>query len=424
MSGAILALFNTGAGYLTGKFFRSIGMSRAVLALSFARMADAMGNSILFIVLPLYVAKIPELYFHFALPVMVGILLSFYGFVNSALQPFMGALSDRLGKRKLLIIAGLALMGAGTVAFVAARHFWDLLILRMMQGVGVAITVPASMALMASITEKESRGGAMGIYSTLRVVGFSLGPLIGGYLKVHFGFNAAFFAGGGFIFLAMLMVFFWVKDVKVVPAKKSNRPFKWLDFSLLEPGIASAALATFIMAIAFSIVTTLENEFNARLDMTAFGFGIAFSALMVGRLLFQVPLGRLSDHIGRKPLVMAGLIFLAPVTAVLGETQTMFQLTILRVFQGIATAGIAAPAFAVAADLSRSGGEGRQMSVITMGFGLGLALGPLLAGLLAVVFFELPFLVAGILALLGAWIVFRYMPETVHNPKSIFRRRP
>jgi len=49
---------------------------------------------------------------------------------------------------------------------------------------------------------------------------------------------------------------------------------------------------------------------------------------------------------------------------------------------------------------------------VTMGFGLGIALGPLIAGLLVVAFFDLPFLVAGGMSIIGAWIVYRKMPET------------
>jgi DHA1 family multidrug resistance protein-like MFS transporter len=137
--------------------------------------------------------------------------------------------------------------------------------------------------------------------------------------------------------------------------------------------------------------------------------------LMVSRLLFQIPLGRLSDYIGRKKVILAGLFLLVPATALLGEAQTTLQLVGLRLMQGLASAGIAAPAFALAADLASAGGEGRQMSVITMGFSMGLMLGPLVAGILAVVFFELPFLVGGALALIGAWVVYRYVPETVHR---------
>jgi MFS family permease len=82
--------------------------------------------------------------------------------------------------------------------------------------------------------------------------------------------------------------------------------------------------------------------------------------------------------------------------------------------QGIASAGIAAPAFALAADLSKPGGEGRQMSITTMGFGLGIALGPLIAGVLAVLSFHLPFVIGGLMSLVGAWVVHRYVIETVH----------
>ncbi|MFZ0450313.1 MAG: MFS transporter [Desulfatiglandaceae bacterium] len=406
------------------KLAESIGLTRPVLALSIARMTDAMGNSILFIVLPLYVAKIPPTaYLHFPLPVLVGILLALYGLVNSVLQPFMGALSDRMGRRKVLILIGLGLMGMGTIGFIPATTFLELVSLRMLQGIGVAITIPASMAIMAAVTEQKTRGGAMGVYSTLRIVGFAIGPLVGGFLKVTWGFNAAFVAGAGFIAAAMVLVHFWVEEVKIPPKSLHTPPFKILDRKLMHPGILSAAAATFIMAIAFSMVTTLENEFNARLDISALGFSIAFSSLMVGRLLFQVPLGRLSDSVGRKPIIILGLLFIAPITALLGEVTTLQQFIFLRVLQGIATAGIGAPAFAVAADLSQVGGEGRQMSLITLGFGLGLALGPMIAGALAIVFFDLPFLTGGVMAIAGAWIVQRHMPETVQGAKTLFKKR-
>lgn len=401
-------------------FLKSIGLNRAVLALSVARMADAMGNSILFIVIPLFVAKIPHVYFHMPLPVMVGVLLASYGLVNSIAQPFTGALSDRLGKRKILIISGLGVISLATLAFVFAGSFLDLFLLRTLQGIGVAMTIPASMALMAVITQKETRGGSMGIYSTLRMAGFATGPLIGGYLKVHFGFNVTFYAGAGLLVIAMLMVYFWVKDVPVPEEAKSSRKFKIIDTSILDSGIVSAAIATFIMASSFSMVTTLENEFNARLQINAFDFSIAFSVLIIGRLLFQIPLGRLSDFIGRKPIIILGMILMAPATALLGESGSFYHFILLRIFQGIAAAGVAAPAFAVAGDLASTGGEGRQMSIITMGFGLGLAIGPLLAGLLAVVFFELPFLTVGFLSLVGAWVVYHYMPETVEGGKVLF----
>lgn len=389
-----------------------MGASRLVLALSVARLGDAVGNSILFIALPLYVAKLASPWFPFPESVRVGILLSLFGLVSATLQPVMGAVSDRLGRRKPLILLGLLVMGAGTFGFMAAVRFTDLLLLRALQGVGVALTIPASMALMAAGSTRETRGGSMGIYTTMRMTGFAAGPLIGGFLQTRYGFNAAFLAGGACILLGFLLVQLWVQELPV-PAAARPRSFRPFDRSLLSPGIAAAALATLLMAGSFSMMTTLEKQFNDRLHETAFGFSVAFSALMVSRLIFQIPLGRLSDRLGRKPLIVGGLLLMAPATALLGVVTSTAQLTGARLLQGLAAAAVAAPAFALAGDLAVGGGEGRQMSLLTTGFGLGIAIGPFVAGLLAVVSFELPFFVAGAALVVGAWVVQRFVTETV-----------
>lgn len=392
-----------------------LGANRTVMALSMARLGDAIGNSILFVVIPLYVAALPASLFRLPETVLVGITIALYGLVNSALQPFMGALTDRVGRRKLFIQAGLLLMGVSTLAFSLATHFVDLLIIRGFQGVGIALTVPASMALMTTSSQKKTRGGSMGIYSTMRMAGFSLGPLIGGFLHDKLGFNAAFMAGAAAIFSGLILVQHWVHEEPFNASPGSDRPFRIVDRELLTAGILGLGFATFVMAASFSMMTTLESQFNARLGQTALAFGVAFSALMISRLIFQIPLGRLSDRVGRKPLIILGLLLMAPATVLLGVAASTLQLTGMRLLQGLASAAIAAPAFALAADLSSKGGEGRQMSIITLGFGLGIALGPLIAGVLAIHSFELPFLIGGGLSLLGAWVVYHYVPESVHR---------
>ncbi|MEZ4770966.1 MAG: MFS transporter [Caldilineales bacterium] len=396
----------------------SVGANRVVVALSVARFGDAVGNSILFVVIPLYVAKLQSPLFNLPETVLVGLLISVYGLVTSVMQPVMGGLVDRIGRRKLMIEIGLGLMAVSTLAFVVATRYSQLIMVRGLQGIGVAMTIPASLALMTSGTEKRTRGGSMGIYSTMRMAGFAIGPLVGGYLIDHVGFNSAFFAGAVAIVLGLVAVQVWVKDQGPRPVESSGQRFQLFDRDLLTIGILGLSFATFVMAAAFSMMTALESQFNQRLQQTTLAFGIAFSALMVSRLIFQIPLGRLSDRIGRKPLIVAGLVLMAPATMLLGVVMTSMQLTGLRLFQGLASAAIAAPTFALAADLSRAGGEGRQLSIVTMGFGLGIAVGPLIAGVLAVVSFELPFVIGGVLALLGAWIVGHYVPESVHRNRQ------
>jgi MFS family permease len=395
------------------QFLEEIGANRVVLALSAARMGDAVGNSILFIVIPLYIAELPAPWFPLPETVRAGLLISLYGLVNALLQPFAGALIDRANRRKIFIQAGLVLMGVSTFAYIFASRFLDVLLLRILQGIGFAVTIPASMAIMALSTETKTRGGSMGVFSTARMLGLTAGPLLGGYLYDHYGFNAAFFAGTGFVVLGFILVQIWVKEVRVETGPRREKAFKIIDRKLLSAGILGSGLATFVMAGAFSMMTPLEKQFNVRLHESAFAFAVAFSALMFSRLLLQIPVGRLSDRLGRKPLIIAGMILMAPMTALLGEAATTLQLIVLRLVQGVGSAGIAAPALALAADMSRSGGEGRQMSITTMGFSLGISVGPLMAGVLAVFSFRLPFVIAGAMLLASAWIIHRYVPETV-----------
>lgn len=377
-----------------------------VLALSFARMADALGNSLLIILLPLYIAEQPAVLLDLPVETQVGLVISLYGFLFSFAQPLAGWATDRVRKRKPFILAGLALMTLATLGFIFAKQYVWIVILRALQGVGVAMIIPAVLALITGATEKRTRGNAMGVYSTLRMVGFASGPLLAGAIHVHFGFTPAFIVGAGFLVVAMLLVQYTVKEDSRYLEEYSTDGAVLKSFSAPTPTNLVLMFSTIVMASSLSMMSALETEFNHRLSQTALGFGVAFSALTVSRLFVQIPVGRLSDRIGRKKLIVWGLVALAPLTVLFGYVGTTVQLINLRLVQGVATACIAAPAFALAGDLARKGGEGREMSFVTMGFGLGLGIGPLIAGILAgYVSFEFPFYVVGVMSLAAAALV-------------------
>jgi MFS family permease len=251
----------------------------------------------------------------------------------------------------------------------------------------------------------------MGVYSTFRVSGLAVGPLVGGFLNDHYGFDTTFFVGAAFTLLGALLVQIWVREIRLDPSTYERHNFRIIDPKLLSVSLVWLGFATFIMAVSFTLIAPLEQRFNQRLSQTATAFGLAFSALTMTRILVQTPLGHLSDRIGRKPLIVAGLVLMAIATTPMGLVRTTGELAGLRILQGLGSAGIAAPVFALAGDMSRAGGEGRQMSIVTMGFGLGAALGTLFAGILAVYSLALPFFVAGGASLLTALLVYRNVQE-------------
>jgi MFS family permease len=393
---------------------QQLGANRAVLALSVGRMGDAIGNSVVFTIVPIFIAQLPHPLISLPSVVLSGILLSLFGIANAALQPFAGAFIDRLNRRKPFVLAGLIVLFGATLGYVFAGTYTELLVMRVFQGFGVALAIPATLAILTNATEKSSRGGSMGVFSTSRVIGLAIGPLIGGFLYDRYGFNTAFYVGAGFVLLGVIAVQLWVQEVRAPEEQQEQQgSFQLFDTSLLTASFLGLGFATFVMASSFSMITPLENQFNQRLQQGALAFGAAFSALMVTRILTQIPLGRLTDQRGRKLMIVGGLLLMALSTAPMGLVRQTWQLVLLRAFQGLASAGIAAPAFALAGDLSQAGGEGRQMSIITMGFVLGLSFGTLIAGILAIYWLELPFILGGALSLVGAWVVFQFVPETV-----------
>jgi len=408
---------------------RLLDTPEEVVALSFARMADALGNSMLIIALPVFIAEQPSAALG-RLPeeLQVGLVISLFGLLFAAAQPITGAWSDRLGRRRPFVLAGLVVMAVATLGFTRAEGYGAIVALRGLQGIGVALVVPAVLALITGATETRNRGNAMGVYSTFRLVGFATGPLLGGLLLVRLGFDAVFIVGAGFVTAALLLVWLTVAE----PAAADDGGARAADGRppgtgrsaagapterrgwLPSRSLAALMFSSVVLACSLSMIASLENVFNERLAQTAFGFGVAFSALTVSRLVVQIPLGRLSDRVGRKKLIVVGLLALAPITASFGHVTSTAQLVGLRLLQGAATAGIAAPAFALAGDLARRGSEGREMSLVTMGFGIGMAAGPVLTGALAgYLGFAVPFYAFALLSLLAAVTVWRLVEETV-----------
>jgi DHA1 family multidrug resistance protein-like MFS transporter len=295
----------SGAGVATmavkriGERLHRFGFTGEVLAISFARMGDAVGTGILLVILPLYVAKMHVAWLDVSEPVRVGIVLALYGIASAVAQPFVGALSDRTGRPKLLILLGLLLLGTATLAIVPTHTYEWLLLLRVVQGIGLAGAIPTSVALLTLGSQQESRGRAMGLYTTFRIIGLSIGPLVGGALHDPLGFSATFYAAAGVTLLGAVMVWIWVENKKET-AEEVAETHERFGRQFFNGGILALGFATFVMAGSFSMMVTLEKQYAVRLHETALAFGTAISALMFSRIVLQVPLGWLSDRVGRR----------------------------------------------------------------------------------------------------------------------------
>ncbi|AAV45256.1 multidrug resistance protein-like [Haloarcula marismortui ATCC 43049] len=419
------------------------GTDTRVLTLAFARMADALGNSFLIIVLPLYIASGQVslagiagqqiLGFTLQTETLIGLVLSLFGLLNSFGQPFTGRLSDRTGKRRVFVLTGLVLFAIGSAAYPFLSSYWAVLAARAFQGLGAAFTIPATVALVNDYAASDAeRGGNFGVFNTFRLIGFGFGPIIAGVVITGglaandvVTYRIAGTAISGFTAAFAIAVLGAVVSLALVWALIQDPPFeaeagKDLSIAILDrdgEGLDSVfvlGVGTFMMASTIALFATLEGPVRMRLNESTLFFSVQFAAVVIANVVFQVPIGRASDRLGRRPFIVAGFVILVPSVFAQGIVTGPWLMLLARFVQGIAVALVFAPSLALAGDLAGARGSGTTLSVLTMAFGLGVAIGPLASGLLYNFgSFSTPFTAGAALAFVGLVLTYTQVEETL-----------
>ena len=186
------------------------------------------------------------------------------------------------------------------------------------------------------------------------------------------------------------------------------------DGSGLDP-VFALGLATIVMAFSLALFAPLANVINDRLGQGEFLFSLQFGAGVLANVLFQLPIGRLSDRYGRRPFLLGGFVLLLPTTLLQGFVTSSLVMVGLRFLQGVAVAAVFAPSLALAGDVAKTGQSGSTLSLLTTGFGLGIAFGALFSGILVGFAFEVPFVVATVAGVGALYLVITQVGETVED---------
>lgn len=310
---------------------------------------------------------------------------------------------------------GLVILAIANVSFALAADAPGLLGVRFAQGIGAALTITASVALVNELSTHGTRGGNMGVYNSFRLVGFGGGPLIAvvvvssgpyrlGGTELS-GFTATFAIAGLAAALSALAVLAFVRDTPWTAANPHRITLRVRGEHQAFDTTFVLGVATLVMAASIALLATIEPIVNRRLAQGPIMFSFQFAALIAALAVLQPVTGRWSDRLGRARFVLWGLVALVPVTVVQGFVAASWQLIVARVAQGAAAAAVFAPALALAGELARDGESGSKLSVLTMSFALGLAVGQFASGFLVGYGFATPFLFGGALAAIGAALV-------------------
>lgn len=171
---------------------------RAIAALALSMLLSSLGISVANVALPT-LAQAFDATFQATSWVVLAYLLT----VTSSIVS-VGRLGDRLGRRRLLL-AGLSLFTAASIAAGLAPALWLLIAARAAQGLGAAVMMALALALVGEVVPRARTGGAMGLLGTASAIGTALGPSLGGILIDQLGWRALFLVNVPLALVALLL---------------------------------------------------------------------------------------------------------------------------------------------------------------------------------------------------------------------------
>jgi MFS family permease len=344
-----------------------------VLALSI--FASMLGVGIIVPLLPLYAENLG------ATGIWIGIIFASFSISRAIVMPFVGRLSDRSG-RKLVLSIGLLSYAISSLGYIWANSVSQLTLVRLIHGAASGMVQPITQAYIGDISPEGEEGKWMGYFNAAFFTGFGCGPLMGGVLTDHFGMTVAFSTMGGLNLLAFLLVALFLPEVRQKKMAASlHSSFKEMSVSSMVKGLFSFQLAFSLGRGTFFTFLPIFAGIYIGLSPTLIGILIAVNVLMLA--LLQVYGGNIADRFNRSALVAIGSLATAASLALIPLGGNFWQLLGICALGGI-TGAIAAPAAsALSVDEGRRFGMGSTMAALAMAFSIGMAIGPLLSGVIA-----------------------------------------
>ena len=299
-----------------------------------------------------------------------GILISFPA----------GALSDYLGQRRVLL-ASLVVFASAPFLYLLVTEVWELMAVRFYHGFATAIfgTVAS-----AAIAERYATGRAarLSTFSSVTTVGRSVAPFLGGLLISLASFEAVYIACAisGALALATGLLLRDATSATTVSRVKMPAFRGSMKIALRDRRVLAVSLVEAAQYLVFGAVEAFLALFAASLGIPAWQIGVILGVQLVGIVLAKPLMGTVSDKVGRKRVIVPGLLIGAASVALLPLAPSFIGLSVLSLAFGIGFATVTSSTAALVADLSKRGRYGSSMGVLRTVMDIGQSIGPVLTG--------------------------------------------
>ncbi len=337
---------------------------------------DLIGFGIVIPLLPFYALHMGASGFQ------VGLLISIYSLMQFIFAPLIGRLSDRIGRRPVML-ATISLNIIGYTLFGWAKTLPLLLLSRAISGLSGA-NISVAQACMADVTTPENRAKGMGMVGAAFGIGFTIGPAIGGLLG-KFSYSLPGYFAALLCLINFLMAIFILPETLPPEKRGQQRLGRWATF-VKTIGHRETALYIFLffmMTLAFSQVEATFSLFaKKRLDMTVTQVGYIFTliGIIVG-LIQGTAIGPLSKRFGERRLLMIGMFSLSAALALMSQVLSISQLVAVTCFMAVGNALNQPSIMSLLSRSATSDVQGGTLGAGQSASALARILGPMIGGL-------------------------------------------
>jgi DHA1 family tetracycline resistance protein-like MFS transporter len=344
-------------------------MTRPLLVIFLTIFVNLVGFGIIIPLLPFYAETFG------ASPLVVGMLFAVFSLCQLIAAPILGDLSDRYGRRPILIVS---LIGT-VISFVMlalAHSITMLFIARIVDGLSGG-NISTARAYVADVTEPKDRSRAFGLIGAAFGLGFIFGPGISALLA-PISYTAPIWAAAGLTLVATAMAWMWLPETVHRAHAGTGMPFRSLMTMMARPSLRRVLLMDFAYWLAFAIFQTTFALFAAaRFGFDATRTASFFAAFAVmGAIVQGIFIRKIVQRFGDKPTLMLGLVCAAVglIAATMTHTVTFFALSLVPLALGI---GFGHPTMSsLISRAARAEEQGRVQGAASAVESLGRTIGP------------------------------------------------
>ena len=331
-----------------------------------------------------------------------------------------GALSDLMGRRALLRLGGL-FFALPPFLYGLVHTANALLALRFVHGLATAIFGPVASAVLASLSDKN-RGTRLGLVSSASQIGGTAAPLVGGFILAWTAsYYDVYWASAALGVVALALIWVLPQEVTIGQiAAIEGGPSRWAQFRtglwevISSPPVLLTSLMEASQWLGYGAFLAFFPIYGRKVGLSVVSITIILGVQLVTSLIWRPISGWVSDRIGRKPMIMSGLVLGAVSLVGTVNSQNAFVLGSFSFLLGLSVATVTPSTNALVADLVKSRSLGSAMGVFGTIWDSGQAAGPIFVGaLLGVTTYSLSFITVALIMLVAA-LVFLGVPD----PKS------